>query len=125
MLEDLGVTPEVSYRMTREDVTGRNEGLIDVAIDELAKGTVHAIDAPVIQRHRERGPTLTVATRNIDRVETTVNGRSLPSEMVRRGRVVVELDQRVVGNAPPVTVRFLGYVAEELVAERVSQIEMT
>jgi hypothetical protein len=124
VLEDLGVTPEVNYRMTRADVTGRNQGLIDTAIDELVKGTVHVIEAPIVRRHRDRGPTVTVATRNIDRVETTVNGRGLPSERVRRDKAVVELDQKTVGNAPSMTVRFLGYLADELVAERVSRVDL-
>jgi hypothetical protein len=110
--------------MTRADVTGRNQGLIDTAIDELVKGTVHVIEAPIVRRHRDRGPTVTVATRNIDRVETTVNGRGLPSERVRRDKAVVELDQKTVGNAPSMTVRFLGYLADELVAERVSRVDL-
>jgi hypothetical protein len=124
VLEDLGVTPEINYRMTREDVTGRNQGLIDTAIDELAKGIVHVIEAPIVRRHRDRGPTVAVATRNIDRVETTVNGRGLPSQRVRRDKAVVELDHKLVGTGPSVTMRFLGYRADELVAERVSGIDL-
>ena len=49
VLEDLGVTPEVSYRMTRNDVLGHNQDLIDTAIDQLARA--HAVFDP-----RREGP---------------------------------------------------------------------
>ena len=44
MLEDLGVTPEVDYRMTRRDVLEGNRDLIDTAIDQLADA--HAVRHP-------------------------------------------------------------------------------
>ena len=43
VLEDLGVTPEVSYRMTRRDVLEGNQDLIDTAIDQLAARRPYAI----------------------------------------------------------------------------------
>jgi hypothetical protein len=37
ILEDLGVKPDILYRMTRRDVMDGNLDLIDMAIAELAK----------------------------------------------------------------------------------------
>ncbi len=125
VLEDLGVEPEIPYRMTRRDVTGHNEDLIDRVIDELATERVHAIDVTRLQRHRDRAPTLRVSVENVDRIESTVDGRSLVSRRVRAGKATIELDEAVApGATGSVSIRMLGYEGPDLVAERREVIDL-
>lgn len=125
LLEDLGVTPDIIYRMTERDVTGRNEDLIDRAIDEVALRSAHLIEVIGVDGHRDRAPTVRIETLNVERVETTVGGRSLPSKRVRGNRARIELDPAVpAGSAGEVRVRMLGYADDELVAERVKMVEV-
>ena len=97
MLEDLGVTPEVSYRMTRNDVLGHNQDLIDTAIDQLAARTPYSVRVEKVRQHRDRAPTVVVATRNITRVDAAVDGRRLSTRDVRRNRATLELDEVMNG----------------------------
>lgn len=125
ILEDLGVEPDIRHRMTQRDVTGHNEDLIDAAIDALAGGEIHSIDIVKIEKHRDRPPTLTLESENIDRIETTVSGRALPTREPVRNRVKVELaDAGDLGRGEPVRVRFLGYLGNRLVAERREFIDL-
>jgi hypothetical protein len=101
VLEDLGVTPEVSYRMTRNDVLGHNQDLIDTAIDELAERTPYSIRVDKVRQHRDRAPTVIVATRNIKRVDASVDGRRLSTRDVRRNRATLELDEAMNGQRTP------------------------
>jgi cytosine/adenosine deaminase-related metal-dependent hydrolase len=122
VLEDLGVKPSEIYRMTRDDVTGHNEGLIDVAIEKLAQGTLHFISTPAGQFHPGGAPRLTLNTVNVDRVETTVNGRGLPSRQVKDNQVIVDLSEVVGAGESPALVRLTGFLGEDLVAERLVSI---
>jgi hypothetical protein len=97
VLEDLGVTPEVSYRMTRNDVLGHNQDLIDTAIDQLAARTPYSIRVEKVIQHRDRAPTVIVATRNIKRVDASVGGRRLSTRDVKRNRATLELDEVMNG----------------------------
>ena len=59
VLEDLGVVPEVPYRMSRRDVMEGNQDLIDMAIDQLATRTPHSVVLEKVQQHatgRRRSP---------------------------------------------------------------------
>ncbi len=110
VLEDLGVTPEVSYRMTRRDVLEGNQDLIDTAIDQLAARRPYAIRVGKVTQHRDRAPTVVVATRNITRVDAEVDGRRLRTHDVKRNRVTLELDD-VIGDrrTGEVALRLEGY----------------
>jgi hypothetical protein len=126
LLEDLGVTPDIQYRMTNADVLDHNEGLIDRAIAELASQLPHSIDVTGVQRHRDRAPTVRVETQNVERLETTtVDGHNMPSEKVRGNKAKIELDEVVPpGSTGTVGIRILGYVGSELVAERRAEIDV-
>lgn len=111
--------------MTRRDVMGHNEGLIDTAMDQLAGRSVHSLDLTGMQRHRKRAPTLALAAQNVERVETTADGRNLSSTPVRAGKATVKLRALVhPGTSSTVKVRFLGYTGLALVAERIVQINL-
>ena len=97
VLEDLGVTPEVSYRMTRRDVLERNEDLIDTAIDALAARTPYVIRVADVRQHRDRPPTVVVSTRHITRIDAEVDGRRLRTRDVRRNTTTLELDEVIEG----------------------------
>jgi cytosine/adenosine deaminase-related metal-dependent hydrolase len=95
VLEDLGVTPDVHYRMTREDVMGHNQDLIDRAVDQLAARRPHLITVERVRRHQDRAPSVVLRTRNITRVDAEADGRRLHTRDVRRNRVVLDLDEVV------------------------------
>ncbi|HUG94645.1 MAG TPA: amidohydrolase family protein, partial [Pleomorphomonadaceae bacterium] len=117
VLEDLGVRPDLPYRMTRRDVMEGNRDLIDTAIVELARRRPHSIQIDSVQRHRDRPPSVTLRTRNIDRIDARADGRWLRTRDVRRDRVTLELDE-VLGRqgGPLVHLEMLGYDGDRLAA---------
>ncbi len=126
ILEDLGVSPEVSYRMTRGDVLGHNQDLIDTAIDLLAERQPHAMTVSRVVRHRDRAPTVYVSTRNLTRVDAEACGRRLSTRTVRRDRVTLALEEAVGrGNDHDIDLTLYGYDGDALVAVVRSDIVTT
>jgi hypothetical protein len=124
VLEDLGVQPDLHYRMTRRDVLERNRDLMDTAIGELRDRPVHAIEVSSVRRHRDRAPTVTLRTRNVDRVNAQAGTAWLRSQKVSRGRVTLELDQVLPPDVgPTIVLEVLGYRNDELVASARTTIE--
>ncbi len=117
VLEDLGVVPEVPYRMSRRDVMEGNQDLIDMAIDQLATRTPHSVVLEKVQQHRDRAPTVTLRTRNVTRVDVEVDGRRLQSRDVRRERVTIPLGElTALRNRPTLNLLITGFVDDEVVA---------
>ena len=77
-LEDLGVTPHVRHHMTRDDVLGSNQDLIDHAGEFLAAASVHRLDVAIDELHDDT-LTLTVTASNVDRVDIRIDGRGVDS----------------------------------------------
>lgn len=117
VLEDLGVTPDVVYRITRRDVMGHNQDLIDTALELLAGRKPHSVAITRIEAHAGRAPSVVLRTGNITRVDATAGGRRLRTRDVRRNRVVLDLDEVLPADAgPAVELEVLGYHGEELAA---------
>jgi cytosine/adenosine deaminase-related metal-dependent hydrolase len=122
VLEDLGVVPDVPYRMTRADVLDGNRDLIDHAIGLLAERKPHPLTATV-EPAGDRPPRVRVAARNITRIdaalETAAERRWFASRTIRRGEVVLD-PREVLGARPagPVTLEISGYADGRLVARR-------
>jgi len=126
ILEDLGVTPDIYYRMTRRDILETNQDLIDLAIGDLATKRQHPLDIEFQPRER-RAPTIVVHATNIGRIDSrldipageTTESRWFASQAVRRGRV--ELDPETVldrATRGEIGVQISGYDGETLVARR-------
>jgi hypothetical protein len=117
VLEDLGVVPDVRYRMTRRDVMEGNADLVDTAIAELARQQPHVIVIDDVRHHRDRAPSVRVRTTNIDRVDAVVDGRRLHTHDVRRNGAVLELSEAAEREAGrSVDLEVLGYAGGQLVA---------
>ena len=117
MLEDLGVVPEMPYRMSRRDVMEGNQDLIDLAVGQLETRTPHSVALERVQQHRDRAPTVTLRTRNVARVDVEVDGRRLQSRDVRRDRVTVALGElAALRSHPQLLVLITGYADDEVVA---------
>ena len=117
VLEDLGVVPEVPYRMSRRDVLEGNKDLIDLAVDQLGTRTPHSVALERVQQHRDRAPTVRLRTRNVTRIDVEVDGRRLQSRDVRRNRVTVPLGELAARrDHPQLLVEITGYEDDDVVA---------
>jgi hypothetical protein len=58
VLEDLGVTPDVVYRISLRDVMGHNQDLIDTALELLAGRKPHSLATARIETNTGRAPSL-------------------------------------------------------------------
>ena len=112
-LEDLGVVPDVPYRMTRADVLEGNVDLLARAGELLAKMPVHKL---VVTTTRPGKETLEVALEvtNVDRVDIFVDARPRASVDMRDATASVT----VTGEAKPKRLRVDAFNAGELVATR-------
>lgn len=77
-LEDLGVEPDVRHHMTRDDVLGSNEDLIDHAGQLLAAATLHRLEV-TIDEVDDGELTVTVTASNVDRVDIAIDRRPVDS----------------------------------------------
>ncbi len=117
VLEDIGVVPDQVHQMTRADVMEGNRDLIDTAIAALAAGQRHSIAISAVRRHRDRAPSVTIRTVNVDRIDARVNGRWLRTRDVRRGRATLDFAEVLrFGTGPEIDLDVQGYAGEALVA---------
>lgn len=86
-VEDLGVIPDVPYRMTRADVLNGNIDLLNRAGELLAQLPVYRLDVTV----DGNADSLTVRTAGLDRVDVFVGQRPRASVDVVDGDTVVPL----------------------------------
>jgi cytosine/adenosine deaminase-related metal-dependent hydrolase len=124
ILEDLGVKPDIRYRMTRRDILEGNRDLIDTAIVELAKHKPHPTRISIEPRVG-RSPLVVVHATNVTRIDArldipTASGtesRWFASRRVQRGRV--EFDPETIldgGTSGSVGIEVVGYDGQTLVA---------
>lgn len=126
ILEDLGVSPDVPYRMTRNDVMGQNQDLIDTAVDLLAGRPSRSLVIRRIERHRDRAPTVHLATRNLTRIEAEAAGRQLSTRTVRRNRVALPLQEALEHTTDrDIELHLYGYDGDELAAALRATVENT
>jgi C-terminal processing protease CtpA/Prc len=112
-VEDLGIIPDVRYRMTRRDLLQGNADLMEKAGELLAQGTPRTLEVTVTS-HDGSAAALEVTTAALTSLDVYVNGRPVVTEKVLDGinTVTVPLD----GAATPASVRIEGFDNETLVA---------
>ena len=89
-LEDLGVQPNRTHRMTKNDLLHANEDLIATASRMLARLPKVTLEAHV-SRAVNRTCHVTLTTKGLDRVDVTVDGRPQPTVDVTNGTTLVEI----------------------------------
>ena len=104
-IEDVGVAGHRPYAMTRRDLLEGNADLL-----ELCAGLLDAEPASSMELQRV-GPTVTVSTTNINRIDSYADGRPLPS-LDTDGEVAIAL------SAIPDELRVEGYRGDLLVQQR-------
>lgn len=89
-VEDLGVLPDVRYKMTRNDLLNGNEDLIDKAAEMLAEQPVRQLQT----RLTGSGPDLAVeiTTVGLTRIDIYLDGRPVGSVDVEDGEVAIPVD---------------------------------
>lgn len=111
-VEDLGVSPDVVHRLTRDDLLAGNVDLLDAAGELLAAMPVRrlALDTSI------DGGTLTVRVDadGIDRADLSLDGRPLSSQDIGDDPVSVEIPGAAAGQL----LRVDGFFGGELVASR-------
>ena len=89
-LEDLGVRPDATHRMTKNDLLNDNADLISKADQILAGLPNVSLDAQVGQPIGGKRK-VTLTTQGLDRVDVTVDGRPRATVDVTNGAMVVEI----------------------------------
>jgi C-terminal processing protease CtpA/Prc len=85
-LEDLGVIPDIPYRMSRDDLLNQNIDLLMTAVAELAKAPSYRLrELPGSVRRAVGAVTATVETRNLARLDLAVDGWASASQPVADG----------------------------------------
>jgi hypothetical protein len=117
-VEDLGVVPDVRYRLTRADVLSGNADLMVAATRILTGMPVRrlGVTATRLPGNRLR---LVLQAANVDRADVYVDGR--PRTSLDIGQVTTQLELEGVGNAAQVRVE--GFAGGELVAARVAAVQ--
>jgi len=95
-LEDLGVAPDESHRMTKNDLLNDNADMLAKAGQILAKLPSAALSlqlAPAVGGKRK----VTLVTQNLDRVDISVDGRPRATVDVTGGTTTTEIPQPAAG----------------------------
>jgi hypothetical protein len=111
LLEDLGVMPDARHWMTKNDILQRNVDLTEGAARLLATLPRYAlaIDSPVL------GPVLNVTTKNITRLDVSLDGHPRYSGRVKDGKNTLPLGLSVRKHS---RLDLRGYKGADLVATR-------
>lgn len=122
VVEDLGIEPDVPYRMTRRDLLQGNQDLIEKATEILSTRESYPIF--VTFEPGDGGlPRLRVKTRNVTRLDVIVNERPQRSLDVQGNETIVDLQEIIGGSAEGLhRVRLLGYDRDRPVAEHRLQV---
>jgi len=86
LLEDLGVKPDVQYRMTKNDLLNSNQDLINRA-GEILKGKPSYELELKRKSSLNNGVTVTARTRNLDRLDFFIDDRPKESRDVTDGEI--------------------------------------
>jgi hypothetical protein len=92
VLEDLGVVPDELHDMTRNDVLNNNEDLINHAgkiLSGMTPFVLRGVAAPVASPGT--GFAVTIQTKNLDRVDVLLDGRTRVTSDVVDGTTTVNL----------------------------------
>ena len=111
-VEDLGVIPDVRYRMTRRDLLEGNADLMEKAGELLAAGTPRTLDVTVTSRDRSAAE-LAVTTAALTSLDVYVDGRPVTTARVLDGINTVTVP---LSGSGPVSIRLDGFDGAALVA---------
>ena len=111
-VEDLGVIPDVRYRMTRRDLLKGNADLMEKAGELLAGGTPRTLDVTVTSRDRSAAE-LAVTTAALTSLDVYVDGRPVTTARVLDGINTVTVP---LSGSGPVSIRLDGFDGAALVA---------
>ncbi len=106
-LEDMGVLAKKTVELTRTDVLGHNEDLLEAAAARVDERARMAPPTAVGATYDDDGGVFTLSSSGIDRIDVYINGEALVSVAEPNGKKV-RLHAPLV---PPKTARFLGYRA--------------
>ena len=112
-VEDLGVIPDVSYKLTRRDLIEANADLMDEAGELLAQGTPRRLEVAVASQTAST-LTLSVTTEAVTSVDVYVKGRPVTTSRVQDGANQVQLPKPGAGSS----LRLDGFAGGSLVASR-------
>jgi C-terminal processing protease CtpA/Prc len=116
-VEDLGIVPDVSYRLTRRDLLEGNPDLMEKAGELLAQGTPRRLEAAVSSQTAST-LNLSVTTEALTSVDVYINGRPRTTSRVNDGANQVQLPRPAAGSA----IRLDGFAGSALVASRRLQL---
>jgi C-terminal processing protease CtpA/Prc len=111
-VEDLGVIPDVRYRMTRRDLLDNNADLMEKAGELLAQGTSRTLDVTVTSSDSSAAQ-LAMTTAALTSLDVYVDGRPVTTTRVLDGINTVTVPLSGPG---PVSVRIDGFDGAALVA---------
>jgi hypothetical protein len=112
VVEDLGIIPDVRYRMTRRDLLEGNADLMEKAGEVLAQGTPRTLEVTVTS-HDNSAAQLAVTTAALTSLDVYVDGRPVTTARVLDGINTVTVP---LSSPAPVAVRVDGFDGAELVA---------
>jgi len=116
VVEDLGITPDYTHRMTRDDVLNGNRNLIEEATRILSSLKTYSLR--VTLEYRTGVPaTANVETRNISWISVLLNGRPRGSFDVSDGVIPINL-REIAGavSGEGLCLEIQGFVGDQLVA---------
>jgi hypothetical protein len=126
ILEDLGVRPDIPYRMTRRDILDGNQDLIDTAIRELATHKPHPMAIELAPRAGRRA-LIVVHAENVGRIDARLEipsvdateHRWFASRDVGQGRTELDPDEILDAvSHESIGIEVSGYDGNTLVARR-------
>ena len=118
-VEDLGVIPDVRYRMTKRDLLDGNADLMDKAGELLAQGTSRTLDVTVTSQDSSAAH-LAVTTAALTSLDVYADGRPVTTARVLDGINTVTVPLSGPG---PVTLRLDGFDGGNLVAAAILALD--
>lgn len=110
-VEDLGVQPDIQYQVTKNDLLNSNADLIEFAGAKLAEQQPHVLQA-VVSARRGDDMTVSITTKNVDRVDVYLDDRPMGAHDVEDGKTELTIEDNGLFG----TVFFHGFNTSKLVA---------
>ncbi len=115
VVEDEGIRPDEVWRLTRQDVMGNNDDLINRAAELLAGQPDYRFEVEWQAGPGGRSQAV-VATHNVNRLDVLLNGRPCRSLNVAGDRTLIDLAGLADCMVDPTVVELQGYDGSRLVA---------
>ena len=112
-IEDLGITPDIKYNMSRRDLLEGNEDLIKKGSEILASMPIRQLD--VVLDHQAGSLGIELTTLGISRIDIYVDGRPILSQNMADGTNKITIDRPKAGEK---VLDIVGLKTNEVVAAR-------